>query len=154
MKRALTGNGLFLPRRFLGDEQGRLRALKIVDLAWKVTPDGKAAHFTEVPGSEREVPCDLALLAMGFLHPQHQGLLDELNIEKDERGLVRATEKSYQTSISKIFAAGDIRRGQSLVVWAISEGRECAVKVDEFLKGCSSLPSKEESLQARQLQAG
>ena len=88
---------------------------------------------------------------MGFLHPQHSGLLDELNIEKDERGNVRASETGYQTSISKIFTAGDMRRGQSLVVWAISEGRECAVKVDEYLKGDSNLETKDRSLLARQV---
>jgi glutamate synthase (NADPH/NADH) small chain len=139
-------------KAFVGDEQGQLKALKIVDLAWKTSPDGKAAGFTEVDGSEREIPCELALLAMGFLHPQHSGLLDELNIEKDERGNVRASEKKYQTSISKIFAAGDMRRGQSLVVWAISEGRECAVQVNEFLKGAALLESKDISLVARQLE--
>jgi glutamate synthase (NADPH/NADH) small chain len=88
----------------------------------------------------------MALLAMGFLHPQHQGLIDALEIEKDERGNVKATERKYQTSLPKIFAAGDVRRGQSLVVWAISEGRECARKVDEFLMGFSLLESKDEQL--------
>ena len=96
--------------------------------------------------------CELALLAMGFLHPQHDGLLDELNIEKDDRGNVRAPEGNYQTSITKIFTAGDMRRGQSLVVWAISEGRECAVKVDEYLKGDTFLETKDHSLLARQVQ--
>jgi glutamate synthase (NADPH/NADH) small chain len=136
----------------LGDDQGHLRALRIVDLEWKTTADGRAAQFTEIEGSEREIPCELALLAMGFLHPQHTGLLDELAIEKDERGNVRALEGSYQTGIPKLFAAGDMRRGQSLVVWAISEGRECAVKVDEYLKGQSALEAKDKSLLERQLQ--
>ena len=139
-------------KEFIGDENGQLKALKIVELEWKTTPDGRAAQFTEIAGSEREIPCELALLAMGFLHPQHQGLLEELAIEKDERGNVRAIEGSYQTSIPKLFAAGDMRRGQSLVVWAISEGRECAVKVDEFLKGTSALEAKDKSLPERQLQ--
>jgi len=85
---------------------------------------------------------------MGFVHPQHTGMLDDLGVEKDERGNVKATEKAYQTSIPKVFAAGDMRRGQSLVVWAISEGRECARKVDEFLMGVSQLESKDHSLQA------
>jgi glutamate synthase (NADPH/NADH) small chain len=138
-------------KAFLGDEQGNLRALKIADLEWKIAPDGRA-QFTELEGSEREVPCELALLAMGFVQPQQEGLLEQLNLERDERGNVRATEVSYQTTIPKIFAAGDIRRGQSLVVWAISEGRECAVKVDEYLKGSSSLESREHSLLARQVQ--
>jgi glutamate synthase (NADPH/NADH) small chain len=92
------------------------------------------------------IPCELALLAMGFVHPQHEGLVNDLTVELDERGNVRAAEKSYQTNIEKIFAAGDIRRGQSLVVWAISEGRECARKVDEFLMGSSLLETKDHSL--------
>lgn len=139
-------------KEFLGDDQGNLRALKIVDLEWKTGPDGRAAQFTEVPGSERELPCELALLAMGFLYPQADGLLNELGIDKDERGNVKAGEGAYQTSIAKIFAAGDMRRGQSLVVWAISEGRECAVKVDEFLKGTTLLEAKDKSILERQTQ--
>jgi glutamate synthase (NADPH) small chain len=123
-----------------------LRALKIVDLEWKVGEDGRASQFVERPGSEREIPCELALLAMGFLHPQHEGLLNELDLEKDERGNVKATEKDYQTNIAKVFAAGDMRRGQSLVVWAISEGRECARKVDAFLMGFSMLEGKDARL--------
>ena len=76
---------------------------------------------------------------MGFVHPLQQGLLTELGVDFDDRGNVKATEKSYQTNIQKIFTAGDMRRGQSLVVWAISEGRECARKVDEFLSAKNSL---------------
>ena len=83
---------------------------------------------------------------MGFLHPQYEGLLEQLEIELDERGNVRASEKLYQTNIQKIFTAGDMRRGQSLVVWAISEGRECARRVDEFLMGHSVLETKDENL--------
>ena len=83
---------------------------------------------------------------MGFVHPQHEGLDEELGVELDERGNVRAAEKTYQTNIEKIFVAGDMRRGQSLVVWAISEGRECARKVDEFLMGSSLLETKDHSL--------
>jgi glutamate synthase (NADPH/NADH) small chain len=86
-----------------------------------------------VAGSEREIPCELALLAMGFVHPLHNGMLNELGIELDEKGNVKATDKSYQTNISKIFTAGDMRRGQSLVVWAINEGREAASSVNSFL---------------------
>jgi len=135
-------------KEFIGDAAGNLKALKIVDLEWKITAEGRAAEFVERPGSEREIPCELALLAMGFVHPQHQGLLNELGVELDERGNVKATEKNYQTTINKVFAAGDIRRGQSLVVWAISEGRECARKADEFLMGHSLLESKDSILLA------
>jgi|ERR1022692_2188864 glutamate synthase (NADPH/NADH) small chain len=133
-------------KEFIGDKDGNLKALKTVRLEWKFTEDGKPAQFVELPGSEKEIPCELALLAMGFVHPQHEGLVNELEIEKDERGNVRATEKDYQTNIPKIFTAGDMRRGQSLVVWAISEGRECARKVDEYLVSHSSLEAKDKSL--------
>ncbi|MBI1342242.1 MAG: glutamate synthase small subunit [Terrimonas sp.] len=134
-------------RAFIGDHAGNLTAIRIVDLEWKITEEGRPAKFVEIEGSEREIPCELALLAMGFVHPQHEGLIRELEAELDERGNVRATEKDYQTNIPKIFAAGDIRRGQSLVVWAISEGRECARRVDMFLNnGHSILESKEISI--------
>lgn len=133
-------------KEFIGDENGNLKALKIVSLEWKFTDDNKPAHFVEVAGTEREIPCELALLAMGFVHPQHQGLIHQLDVELDDRGNVKASEKSYQTNINKIFAAGDMRRGQSLVVWAISEGRECARKVDEHLMGVSLLETKDHGL--------
>ncbi len=137
-------------KEFIGDGEGKLKALKLVDLEWKITEDGRPAQFTEVPGSEREIPCDLILLAMGFLHPASDGLLQSLEIEKDERGNVKAAERSYKTSLPKIFAAGDVRRGQSLVVWAISEGRECARKVDEFLNnGISLLETKDDVLRVQ-----
>ncbi len=133
-------------KEFIGDGNGNLKALKIVDLEWKIV-DGRPASFIEVPNSEKEIPCELALLAMGFLHPQHNGLVNNLAVDLDERGNVKANEKNYQTNISKVFAAGDMRRGQSLVVWAISEGRECARKVDEFLlKTNSVLESKDAPL--------
>ena len=133
-------------KEFLGDENGNLRGLKIVDLQWKFTEDEKPAQFVEIPGSEREIPCERAFLAMGFVHPQHEGLLSQLDIELDKRGNVKASEKEFHTNIPKIFTAGDMRRGQSLVVWAISEGRECARKVDEYLMGYSLLPSKDQNI--------
>ena len=133
-------------KEFIGDGTGNLKALRIVDLEWKFTEEDKPAKFIEVPGSETEIPCEVALLAMGFVHPQHEGLLNQLEIELDERGNVKASEKLYRTSISKIFTAGDMRRGQSLVVWAISEGRECARKVDEYLMGYSLLETKDQNI--------
>ncbi|HEY4209759.1 MAG TPA: glutamate synthase subunit beta [Puia sp.] len=133
-------------KEFIGDDKGNLKALRIVTLEWKLTDEGRAASFVEVPGSEKEIPCELALFAMGFVHPQHEGLLRELGVELDERGNVKAPEKTYQTNIAKVFTAGDMRRGQSLVVWAISEGRECARKVDEYLIGTSLLERKDQSL--------
>jgi glutamate synthase (NADPH/NADH) small chain len=122
-------------RQFIG-ENGRVKALKLERLAWK---DGKPV---EVPGSEFEMPADLVLLAMGFVSPL-QSVLDEFGVLKDARGNARAdTEgaRAYATSDAKVFAAGDVRRGQSLVVWAIREGRQCARAVDEFLMGYSELP--------------
>ncbi len=121
-------------KEFVADANGQLTALKIVQVEWKTGADGIPSGFTEVAGSERTIPCDLALLAMGFLYPQQEGMLEQLDIGVDSRGNVLATETTYQTSISKIFACGDMRRGQSLVVWAIQEGRACAASVDGFLR--------------------
>ena len=132
-------------KEFIGNGEGNLKAVKTVRLEWRASEDGKPAQFVEMSGTEKEIPCELAFLAMGFVHPQHEGLVDELELEKDERGNIRATEKDFQTNIPKIFTAGDMRRGQSLVVWAISEGRECARKVDEYLISHSSLEAKDKS---------
>ena len=120
----------------LAGEGGRVKTLKAVRLAWT---DGKPA---EIPGSEFDIPADLVLLAMGFVSPV-QSLLDEFGVEKDARGNAKAASEgagSYATSVPKVFAAGDMRRGQSLVVWAIREGRQAARAVDEFLMGFSELP--------------
>lgn len=135
-------------REFIAGENGHLKAVRIVDLEWK-TVEGRPASFVEVAGSERELPCELALLAMGFVHPQHIGFINNLGVALDERGNVKASDKDYQTNIAKVFTAGDMRRGQSLVVWAISEGRECARKVDEFLNNGtpSILEAKDAMLQ-------
>jgi len=122
-------------RRFIG-ENGKVRALEAVRLEWK---DGKPV---EVPGSEFTLPADLVLLAMGFVSPV-QSLLTEFGVQKDARGNAMATTDGagcYATSVPKVFAAGDMRRGQSLVVWAIREGRQAARAVDEFLMGASELP--------------
>jgi glutamate synthase (NADPH) small chain len=96
--------------------------------------------FKPVPGSEFELDAQLVLLAMGFVHPVHEGLLKTLGVELDQRGNVRANTADYQTSLPKVFSAGDMRRGQSLVVWAIREGRLCARSIDTFLMGTTSLP--------------
>ena len=96
--------------------------------------------MVEMPGTEFEMKADLVLLAMGFLGPVRDGLLEQLGVECDPRSNVRADVESYRTSVAKVFAAGDMRRGQSLVVWAIREGRQCARAVDEFLMGGTELP--------------
>jgi glutamate synthase (NADPH/NADH) small chain len=122
-------------KEFVG-ENGKIKALKVVRLEWR---DGKPR---EIPGSEFTVPADLVLLAMGFVSPV-QSILDGVGVEKDARGNARAPtdgQGCYATSVSKVFAAGDMRRGQSLIVWAIREGRQCARAVDEFLMGSSTLP--------------
>ncbi len=131
-------------KEFIGDEKGNVRALKVVDVEWEEPKDGQRPGFKEVEGSERIVPCELVLLAMGFLHPQHEGMLEKFGVELDSRGNVLAD--NYQTSVKKVFTAGDMRRGQSLVVWAISEGRECARAVDIYLMGKSYLEAKADSL--------
>jgi glutamate synthase (NADPH/NADH) small chain len=94
----------------------------------------------EIPGSEFELKADLVLLAMGFVHPVHEGLLSSLGVKLDGRGNVEANVMNYKTSVPKVFSAGDMRRGQSLVVWAIREGRQAARAVDEYLMGHSTLP--------------
>jgi glutamate synthase (NADPH/NADH) small chain len=98
------------------------------------------AKFQPMPGTEFELDADLVLLAMGFVSPVHEGLLKSLNIALDQRGNVSADTSRYLSSVPKVFAAGDMRRGQSLVVWAIREGRQCAHAIDKFLMGTTSLP--------------
>ncbi|PZR40888.1 MAG: glutamate synthase, partial [Azospira oryzae] len=131
-------------KEFIGDETGKLTGLKVVEVEWKKPEPGNPHTFAEVPGTEKIVPCELILLALGFLHPQKEGMLHELGVDYDERGNVKATR--YQTSVEGVFAAGDMRRGQSLVVWAISEGREAARAVDEYLMGESLLEAKEKGM--------
>ena len=94
----------------------------------------------EVPNSTFSIKADLVLLAMGFVHPIHKGLLEQLGVDLDERGNVAADTESYTSTQNKVFACGDMRRGQSLVVWAIREGRQCAREVDMFLMGETALP--------------
>src|ERR1700690_1230816 len=96
--------------------------------------------MTEIAGSAFQLKADLVLLAMGFLGPKKQGMVERSGVALDPRGNVRASTDDYRTSVDKVFAAGDMRRGQSLVVWAIREGRQCARAVDEFLIGTSTLP--------------
>ncbi len=127
-----------LTKEFVGNEKGELTGVKLVDIAWKVE-NGKMG-FEEDPSTERIIPCDLALLAMGFLHPERAEMLEELGVVLDERGNIQA--QNYQTQNPKVFAAGDMRRGQSLVVWAISEGREAAREIDLHLMGESNLEAK------------
>ena len=97
-------------------------------------------EMVEVENSKEYLKADLILLAMGFVHPTHQGILEDLSVKLDSRGNVNANTEDYKTSVNKVFSAGDMRRGQSLVVWAIREGRQCAQAVDKFLMGSTDLP--------------
>jgi glutamate synthase (NADPH/NADH) small chain len=117
---------------------GTVRALQAVKVDWRQV-NGRW-EMSEVPGTDFELRADLVLLALGFASPVHEGLLESLSVAIDERGNVAAGTDDYATSIPGVFAAGDVRRGQSLVVWAIREGRQCARAVDEFLMGRSDLP--------------
>jgi glutamate synthase (NADPH/NADH) small chain len=124
-------------KRFNGDANGRLKELVTVDVEWTADASGRRA-VVEVPGSERTQPADLVLLAMGFLGPE-RGLPEQLGVEFDARGNVKAEHGAFATSVPGIFAAGDCRRGQSLVVWAINEGRGAARECDRYLMGSTAL---------------
>jgi glutamate synthase (NADPH/NADH) small chain len=126
-------------KAFLGNNNW-VTGLQAVRLEWQRQADGRWL-MTEIPGSEFVIKAELVLLAMGFSHPIHDGMLSQLGVALDPEGNVRAATVNYQTSINKVFVAGDMRRGQSLVVWAIREGRQCARAVDEYLMGSSDLPS-------------
>lgn len=130
-------------KEFIGDEKGELKQLKIVDVEWEVDALGRPMKFAEIEGTERTIPCQRVFLAMGFVNPQYQGMLEQLGVKLDGRNNVDAVEGKFRTNVDKVFSAGDMRRGQSLVVWAISEGREAARKIDQFLMGYSSLESKD-----------
>ncbi|MGZ4427565.1 MAG: glutamate synthase subunit beta [Nocardioidaceae bacterium] len=121
-------------QEFLGDDDGNVRALRLVDVEMK---DGK---FAEVAGTEREIPAGLVLFAMGFTGPQQEGLVEQLGVDLDERGNV-ARDNAYMSSVDGVFVAGDAGRGQSLIVWAIAEGRAAAAAVDTYLTGATTLPS-------------
>ncbi len=126
-------------KRFIGDENGHVRELEAVRVEWERDEQGNW-KMRELPDTAFRLRADLVFLAMGFVHPVHEGLVEELAPQLDARGNVQADTQSYRTSVEKVFAAGDMRRGQSLVVWAIREGRQCAAAVDEYLMGETALP--------------
>ncbi len=128
-------------KEFIG-KNGKLSAIKCAKVEWTKDADNNW-QMDEVAGSEFELPADIATLAMGFVHPVQEGMLKELAVDFDPRGNVEGNtegDKAYYTSVDKVFAAGDMRRGQSLVVWAIREGRQCAHSVDTYLMGSTDLP--------------
>lgn len=129
-----------LTKEFIGNEKDELTHIKLVDIEW--VSQGGRQQMKEIEGTERLIPCELALLAIGFTQPE-SSLLEHLGVSRAKSGIIEAN--NYQTNVESIFAAGDARRGQSLVVWAISEGREAAREVDEYLMGSTELPSKNDS---------
>jgi glutamate synthase (NADPH/NADH) small chain len=128
-------------KAFVGDDQGRVKALRGVRLEW--TQDNGRPVMKEIPGSEFELPCELVLLALGFLGPETDTVVSQLGCELTDRGNLKASA-DYQTTVPGVFACGDARRGQSLVVWAIWEGREAARGVDAYLMGETFLPASPE----------
>ncbi|WP_105902199.1 glutamate synthase subunit beta [Vibrio gangliei] len=133
-----------LTKEFIGDENGNVKELRIADIVWDDPKPGERPGFKEVEGSERVIPCTKAFLAMGFLHPEPTGVLAQLDIKLDDRGNVATN--GYQTNQKGVFAAGDMRTGQSLVVRCINEGRECAREIDAYLMGNSHLEARADSL--------
>ena len=125
-------------KRFIDDGNGNVKALELVNVELK-NVDGRMS-FEEVEGSEQQLPCDLALLAMGFLGPEKEGMLEQLGVELTDRGNV-AHDRNWMTNVEGVFTAGDMQHGQSLIVWAIAEGRSAARGVDEYLMGESDLPA-------------
>ena len=127
-----------MTKKFVADENGRVKELHTVEIEWKKDENGRFGPV-EIPGSEKVWPCQLVMLAMGFLGPE-ETILKDLNVEQDERSNAKAEYGKYATNIDGVFAAGDMRRGQSLVVWAINEGREAARECDRYLMGTTQLP--------------
>ncbi|WP_299384324.1 glutamate synthase subunit beta [uncultured Lacinutrix sp.] len=130
-------------KAFIGDKKGNLTGLKTVEVEWIFTP-GERPQLKEVPNTEKEWKCDIALLALGFTGAE-KTLADQFGLKMDFRSNIEATIKDYKTNIPGVFAAGDMRRGQSLIVWAISEGRQAAHHIDTYLMGESCLPLKDDS---------
>ena len=129
-----------LTKRFVGDDEGNLKLLECVRVEWTKDEETGRFEMNEIPGSEFIIEADAVFLAMGFLHPQHAGLLDGLGVAYDPAGNV-AADGTMMTNLEKVFACGDMQRGQSLVVNAIASGRRCARQIDIFLMGDSGLPT-------------
>ncbi len=127
-------------KKFIGDDKGNLKALITAEVTWEIIP-GQRPNLKEVPNTEKEWKCELALLAMGFTGSETT-LAKQFGLELDQRTNIKASERNYKTNVPGVFVAGDQRRGQSLIVWAISEGREAAHHIDSYLMGSSNLPLK------------
>ncbi|MEM7465800.1 MAG: glutamate synthase subunit beta [Pseudomonadota bacterium] len=125
-------------KQFIGDEDGNVKALELVEVEQKI--ENGRPTFAEVPNSSHEIPCDIAFLSMGFLGPQKTGMLESLGVDLTDRGNV-ARDENWMTSVEGVFTAGDMQRGQSLIVWAIAEGRSAAASIDNYLMGSTDLPA-------------
>ena len=125
-------------KKLVGDKDGQLQSLVTVEIGWEKNATGQFVP-KERAGSEKTIPAQLALLAMGFTGPEDK-LLNELEVERDSRSNIKAEYNRYATSVKGVFAAGDCRRGQSLIVWAINEGRGAARECDRYLRGSPDLP--------------
>ena len=130
---------LLTAKKFIGDDNGRVKGVQVVKIEWQKDVQGRFIP-KEIPGTEKILPAQLVLLAMGFLGPE-ETVLKGLGVEQDERSNAKAEHGKFSTNIKGVFAAGDMRRGQSLVVWAINEGRGCARAIDEHMMGKSDLPN-------------
>jgi len=130
-------------KEFIGDKNGNLTGLKTVEVEW-IFKEGERPQLKELPNTEKHWNCDLVLLALGFTGAE-KTIADQLGLEMDFRTNIKANTKDYRTNVSGVFTAGDMRRGQSLIVWAISEGRQAAYHVDKYLMGCSNLPLKDDN---------
>jgi glutamate synthase (NADPH/NADH) small chain len=128
-----------MTKKFVGDENGQVKEIHTVQIKWVTGSNGSRPRPEEIPGTEQVWPAQLVLLSMGFLGPEDT-LLDQLGVERDERSNAKAAHGNFATSIPGVFAAGDMRRGQSLVVWAINEGRGAARECDRYLMGSTNLP--------------
>lgn len=129
-------------KEFIGDKDGNLTGLITTQVEWVSEPGSARKQLKEIPGTEQTYECDMVLLALGFTGPE-KTLIDQLGLETDMRGNIKASVKNHSTNVPGVYAAGDMRRGQSLIVWALSEGREAAHHVDTYLMGSSKLPLKE-----------
>jgi glutamate synthase (NADPH/NADH) small chain len=130
-------------KEFLGDENGNLTGLVTCEVEW-IFKEGERPQLRQLPGTDKTWPCDLVLLALGFTGPGTP-IVEQIGLETDFRTNIKATTKDYKTNVDGVFAAGDIRRGQSLIVWAISEGRQAAHHIDTYLMGHSDLPLKDDN---------
>ena len=142
IKKVLSAFYSISTKEFIGNKEGDLIGLKTMEVEW-VLNEGERPQLREIPNSEKQWKCDLALLALGFTGAE-KTLAEQFGLEMDFRNNIQASTSSYKTNVDGVFAAGDMRRGQSLIVWAISEGRQAAYHVDKYIMGSSNLTLKDD----------